>query len=98
MTEKEKRLFVEFETKLQRLCSMHRDLQQQCKTLQQQLAQAQEDKQNLQAALDNLKARYANLKMATTINFSGEDVRATKARLSKLISEVDACMALLSEA
>ena len=40
---------------------------------------------------------YTNLKTATTISLNGSDVKETKLRLSKLVREVDKCIALLNE-
>ena len=36
-------------------------------------------------------------KTATTISLNGSDVKETKLRLSKLVREVDKCIALLNE-
>ena len=43
------------------------------------------------------KINYTNLKTATTISLNGSDVKETKLRLSKLVREVDKCIALLNE-
>ena len=40
---------------------------------------------------------YTNLKTATAISLNGSDVKETKLRLSKLVREVDKCIALLNE-
>ncbi len=44
-----------------------------------------------------IKAVYTNLKTATAISLNGSDVKETKLRLSKLVREVDKCIALLNE-
>ena len=38
---------------------------------------------------------YTNLKMARTISIHDNDIKDTKQRLSKLVREVDRCIALL---
>ena len=44
-----------------------------------------------------LEVSYTNLKTATAITLNGSDVKETKLRLSKLVREVDKCIALLNE-
>jgi len=46
---------------------------------------------------DELEVNYTNLKTATAISLNGSDVKETKLRLSKLVREVDKCIALLNE-
>ena len=41
--------------------------------------------------------RYNDLKTATAISLDGSDVKETKQRLTKLVREVDKCIALLNE-
>ena len=49
------------------------------------------------AEYKELETSYTNLKTATTISLNGSDVKETKLRLSKLVREVDKCIALLNE-
>ncbi|CCY57057.1 putative uncharacterized protein [Bacteroides eggerthii CAG:109] len=51
----------------------------------------------MQADYKELEINYTNLKTATTISLNGSDVKETKLRLSKLVREVDKCIALLNE-
>ena len=44
-----------------------------------------------------LEVRYTNLKMARTISIHDKDINDTKQRLSRLVREVDKCIALLNE-
>lgn len=53
--------------------------------------------EKVQAQYDELEVNYTNLKTATTISLNGSDVKETKLRLSKLVREVDKCIALLNE-
>ena len=50
-----------------------------------------------QQEIEKLETSYTNLKTATTISLNGSDVKETKLRLSKLVREVDKCIALLNE-
>ena len=46
--------------------------------------------------IDRLQTDYANLKTAKMIDISSEDMKNAKSRLSKLVREVDKCIALLN--
>ena len=61
-------------------------------------AKLQETSQALSDAKDEnarLKHDYQTLKPARMLEVSGEDVKASRARIAKLIREVDKCIALL---
>ena len=49
------------------------------------------------AEKNQLENQYSSLKNAMTISLDGGDVKATKQRLSKLVREVDKCIALLNQ-
>ena len=51
----------------------------------------------LHSQIDRLQTDYANLKTAKMIDISSEDMKNAKSRLSKLVREVDKCIALLNE-
>ena len=53
--------------------------------------------EKVQAQYDELEVSYTNLKTATAISLNGSDVKETKLRLSKLVREVDKCIAWLNE-
>ena len=50
----------------------------------------------LHSQIDRLQTNYANLKTAKMIDISSEDMKNAKSRLSKLVREVDKCIALLN--
>ena len=50
----------------------------------------------LHSQVDRLQTDYANLKTAKMIVISSEDMKNAKSRLSKLVREVDKCIALLN--
>lgn len=50
----------------------------------------------LHPQIDRLQTDYANLKTAKMIDISSEDMKNAKSRLSKLVREVDKCIALLN--
>ena len=81
MTDEEKKLLSTFEARLRHLIYLHDELKRENAELK-QLLEAKEEEY---------------LKTATTISLNGSDVKETKLRLSKLVREVDKCIALLNE-
>ena len=65
--------------------------------LKQLLKTKQEECEQVHAEYEALEDDYTNLKTAMTISLNGSDVKETKLRLSKLVREVDKCIALLNE-
>ena len=97
MTEKEKQLLSTFEARLRHLIYLHDELKRERTELKQLLAAKENKVQRLQNELTQLNRDYTNLKSATAISLNGGDVNETKQRLSKLVREVDKCIALLNE-
>lgn len=97
MTDKEKQLLSTFEARLRHLIYLHDELKRESTELKQLLTAKENEISRLQSELKQLNADYTNLKTATTISLNGGDVNETKLRLSKLVREVDKCIALLDE-
>ena len=53
--------------------------------------------QVLLSKIKELETRYANLKMARMISVNDDEIRDTKQRLTRLVREVDKCIALLNK-
>ena len=97
MTDEEKKLLSTFETQLRHLIFLHDELRRENAALKQELEAKENECRKVQADFQELGQRYTDLKTATTISLNGSDVRETKIRLSKLVREVDKCIALLNE-
>ena len=97
MTGEEKKLLTTFEARLRHLIYLHDELKRENNDLRQALAHEEQQHQRTQEAYKELEQRYTDLKTATTISLNGSDVKETKLRLSKLVREVDKCIALLNE-
>ena len=97
MTDEGKQLLNAFETRLRHLIYLHEEQQRENAELRRQIEEAEETRLKLQADFDELAQRYTDLKTATAISLNGSDVKETKLRLSKLVREVDKCIALLNE-
>ena len=97
MTDDGKQLLSTFETRLRHLLYLHEVQKQENAELKRQLEETEEARKQVQADYEELAQRYKDLKTATAISSNGNDVRETKARLSRLVREVDKCIALLNE-
>ena len=95
MTEEEKKLLNSFETQLRHLIYLHDELKRENAELKKLLENEKLKNEKVQAQYDELEVSYTNLKTATAISLNGSDVKETKLRLSKLVREVDKCIALL---
>ena len=97
MTDEERTLLSTFETQLEHLIFLHDELRQKNAKLMQELEAKDNECRKIQADFRELEQRYTDLKTATTISLNGSDVKETKSRLSKLVREVDKCIALRNE-
>jgi hypothetical protein len=86
-----------FETQLRHLIYLHDKLKRENAELKKLLENEKLKNEKVQAQYDELEVSYTNLKTATAISLNGSDVKETKLRLSKLVREVDKCIALLNE-
>lgn len=97
MTDEGKQLLNAFETRLRHLIYLHEQQRRENAELKRQIAEQEETRRKMQADYDELNRRYNDLKTATAISLDGSDVKETKQRLTKLVREVDKCIALLNE-
>lgn len=97
MTDEEKKLLSTFEARLRHLIHLHDELKRENNGLKQLLEEKKQENAKILEEMKGLKTDYTNLKTATTISLNGSDVKETKLRLSKLVREVDKCIALLNE-
>lgn len=97
MTEEERKLLGEFEGKVRHLMYLHRSLKKENQRLAQLLAEKDSEIVKLQDEYLLMKDNYTNLKQARIISINDDELKDTKQRLSRLVREVDKCIALLNE-
>ncbi len=96
MTEEDKKLLSTFEARLRHLMYLHEELKRENAEMKLLLKEKEAELQEVQKGYKELQESYANLKVAKTISVNDNDVKDTKQRLSKLVREVDKCIALLN--
>ncbi|MBO7418238.1 MAG: hypothetical protein J6U14_04820 [Bacteroidaceae bacterium] len=97
MTDEEKRQLSDFETSLRHLIYLYDKLRRDYAELQRLLQDKEEAIGKLRTDYDTLNQSYVNLKSAMAMSLDGADVRQTKQRLSKIVREVDKCIAMLNQ-
>lgn len=97
MTEDQNRLLAVFEVRvrdLMALCDMQR---QKIVELTDALNQTEEALQQTREEVTAWKAKFDNLLTAKVVSANEEEMKDARMRLSKLVREVDRCIALLNE-
>jgi hypothetical protein len=97
MTEKQSKLLYMFEDRVRKLISVCDGLRLENSELKLQIEAMQRAQNELEETNKTIKVKYDNLKMARIISVKQDDLTGAKDRLSKLVKEVDACIALLNE-
>ena len=96
MTEEDKKLLSTFEARLRHLLYEYQQLKQKNEELKEVIRKKDETIEEIQSNYKSLDTKYANLKLAKIISINDSEARDTKQRLSKLVREVDKCIALLN--
>lgn len=96
MTAQEEQALHLFETRVRQLILSYQKLAQDNQRLQQELVEKQQALDEALAQNQQLNMDYNNLKLGRMMTVNGEDLQSAKNRLSRLIREVDKCIALLN--
>lgn len=96
MTKEEEHTLRIFETRVRQLILKHNELEQENAELYSMVDEKEAELKKANEQIAQLKRDYESLKAARIIEVSGDDVHETRARIARLIREVDKCIALLS--
>ena len=83
------------QTRVRQLILKFKDLKAENDELYAELDKKEQEIAELNRNADSLKKDYDSLKLARMMAISDQDVEDTKARMAKLIREVNKCIALL---
>lgn len=95
MKEEDIQLVKLLEAKVRQLISRNKELEQQNAHLCALVADVDVRIQNLDEENKLLKTQYADLKTARMLQLSDNDTRNAKLRISKLVRDIDNCIAIL---
>ncbi|MCH5182046.1 MAG: hypothetical protein J1F06_05375 [Prevotellaceae bacterium] len=96
MTREEEKQLQTFETRVRSLILSYGQLRRENARLRAELERGGENLEQARAEIRRLENDMRKLRDARTIELTDSDVEATRARLARLIREVDKCIALLS--
>ena len=97
MTANEKALAA-FETRIRQMILRFQELKKENKDLYDMVEKNEQDMKQLRQKLEQQQSDYNSLKMAKMIEITNGDLEGAKNRLSKLIKDVNKCIAILGEA
>ena len=97
MTEEQSKLLKIFGNRVHQLIHICDNLKEENNELKSQIEVLRQTKGELEEANRTIKVKYDNLKMARIISVKQDDLKSAKNSLSKLVKEVDKCIALLNE-
>lgn len=97
MTEEDKRLLNTFEGRLRNLLFLFEEQKKEIASLRYLLEEKEAAIARMESDRKELESRYANLKMARIISINDTELNDTKKRLTRLVREVEKCIALLNE-
>ena len=96
MTEVDEFVIENFESKLSRLMEAYTLLSDENTALRDQLSTQSAELKKTREQYSLLEKSYSDLKLAKIISIDEEEFGNTQKRLSKLVREVDKCIALLN--
>ena len=97
MTKEQSKLLNNYESRVHQLMRVCDGLKEDNSGLKCQIEGFKQLQKELEEANRIIKVKYDNLKMARIISTKQGDLKGAKSRLSKLVKEVDKCIALLNE-
>ena len=96
MTSEEQTTLRNFEIRVRQLMLKYKELENKNRELQ---VLVEEKEVAMSAILEEnktLRSEYANLKLAKMIEIGDDDLKDAKTRVTKLVKEIDKCIALLN--
>jgi predicted RNase H-like nuclease (RuvC/YqgF family) len=86
-----------FETRVRQMILRFQELKKENSALHVQLQKDEQEIQNLKSKLAQADSNYNSLKMAKMLEITDGDLEGAKARVSKMIRDVNKCISLLSD-
>ena len=90
-------IIATFQTRIRDLIQRFKELKKENQGLYEMVEKNEQDIKDLQAKLTQADHDYQSLKMAKMIEITEGDLEGAKARVNKMIRDVNKCIALLSD-
>ena len=86
-----------FETRIRQMILRFQELKKENSGLMQRVEKSEQDIKDLQARLSQADRDYESLKMARMVEITDGDLEKAKARIAKMIRDVNKCIAIMSD-
>ena len=86
-----------FETRVRQMILRFQELKKENSVLHARLEKGEKEIQDLKSQLAQADSNYNSLKMAKMLEITDGDLESAKARLTKMIRDVNKCISLLSD-
>ena len=90
-------IIATFQTRIRDLIQRFKELKKENQGLYEMVEKNEQDIKDLQAKLTQADHDYQSLKMAKMIEITDGDLEGAKAKVAKMIRDVNKCIALLSD-
>ncbi len=97
MTENNRTIIANFEEKLYKLVFEYKFYKEANEKMAIELQEKEEKLKELQKNCSEIENRYNDLKQAKILSLSDNDIEETKARISRLVREIDRCIESLQK-
>ena len=97
MTENNRTIIANFEEKLYKLVFEYKFYKEANEKMAIELQEKEEKLKELQKNCSEIGNRYNDLKQAKILSLSDNDIEETKARISRLVREIDRCIESLQK-
>ena len=97
MTDEQQKLLTNFETRVRQLMLLCESLRNEKAELEKALETKENDLKIAKENIRDLTNKYDNLKLAKMVSYGEKDVNSAQQRLSRIVREIDKCIALVNE-
>lgn len=97
MTDEQQKTLTNFETRVKQLMLLCEKLRKENATFKNQMEDKEQALNEAKEAVRSLTAKYDNLKLAKMLSHGENDVKNAQQRVSRLVREIDRCIALIHE-
>ncbi|MFZ4454806.1 MAG: hypothetical protein ACOYOT_01160 [Bacteroidales bacterium] len=97
MAEVQDKLISNFEARVRQLMHLCNSLREENVQIRNTVSAKEAQLKQMEASFAELSTKYDNLKLAQGITLTEDERRVAKARYSKLVREIDKCIAQLNE-
>ena len=88
-------MVLRIETRTRQMLMLHQQLRGEIARMQQQLGEAEAQILQLRDENRKLQEDYAHLKIAKYVDMADDDSKQIRSRISKMVRDIDKCIAML---